>query len=85
MGTPGLMTLQYLPTVLTVGPASDPPVFRFEQHRPEASTLVVFDGPLRSGEVFSLLLSRRPSDPIGLTVFKDGVLWERFSACCEYG
>jgi len=60
-----------------------PPVFRFEQHRTEAATLIVFQAPLRDGEVFSLLLSRRPSDPIGLTVFKDDILFERFSTCCE--
>ena len=60
------------------------PRFRFLQHRPEAATLTVFDGHLSPSEVFTLELCRSANDPLGLTVFKNGVLFEQYSACCEH-
>jgi len=78
------VTLQYLPTVNTIGPAHEESTFRFEQHRPNAATLIVFEARLRKDEIFSLLLARKPQDPFGLTVRKDGVLLVRYSACCEH-
>ena len=74
-----LFTVQYKGLKTKVRPR-----FRFLQHRPEAATLTVFDGHLSPGEVFTLELCRSANDPLGLTVFKNEVLFEQYSACCEH-
>eukprot|EP00729_Bicosta_minor_P021261 gene21261-33597_t len=61
-----------------------PPVFGFVQHRPGAALLKIYEGPLYVGEVFSLLSVRSSNEPFGVVVYKDGILLERLSACCEY-
>lgn len=76
---PSYLTLKYK------GPKSRRrPKFEFQQHRPQAATLTVYEGHLLANEVFTLELSRGIGDPFGLTVYKDGILFERFSACCEH-
>jgi len=86
----------YLESVITlqfVGKTKDKPyqessvgrsTFVFIQHRPGAAALTVFEGPLYTGEVFSIVTKRQENDPLGLVVKKDGLIFERFSVCCEY-
>ena len=86
----------YLESVITlqfVGKTKDKPyqessvgrsTFVFTQNRPGAAALKVFEAPLYTGEVFSIVTKRQDNDPLGLVVTKDGLIFERFSVCCEY-
>ena len=60
------------------------PKFVFTQTRTGAAALKAFEGPLFTGEVFSIVSKREASDPLGIVVKKDGIFFERFSVCCEY-
>eukprot|EP00041_Stephanoeca_diplocostata_P041572 m.8362 g.8362 ORF g.8362 m.8362 type:complete len:1352 (+) comp6298_c0_seq1:237-4292(+) len=78
------VTLQYVGNVGPTGPANALPTFRIDQHRPGAATLTVFDAPLCPKEIFTIVLARAINDPIGLTVYKNGIKLEQYSACCEH-
>lgn len=75
------LTLQYKSNDATI---TQPHQFKFVQHRPGSCDLTVFEGGLYRKEVFSIISTRAENDPLGITVFKNGLLHEQFSACCEH-
>lgn len=81
------MTLQYvgLPTQSVPTRLLRPtvPVFTFELQS-DHLTVVVFEGMLVDDAVFSFDVQRAVGTPLGFNVYKDGLFFERLSACCEF-
>lgn len=40
--------------------------------------------PLHKGEVFSINSARPVGEPLGIVIYKNGIIYGRLTACCEY-